>query len=311
MLELRDVEKSYGAFKAVAGVSLELRAGEVLGLLGPNGAGKSTTVALIAGLLRPDAGTVRIQGRSLAGASDPLKLAIGLVPQELALFEALPAWDNLILMAALYGLQGHEAARAAERVLAFVGLEGRARDRVATFSGGMKRRLNLAAAMLHDPPLLILDEPTVGVDPQSRNAIFDNIEALKAAGKALLYTTHYMEEAERLCDRIVIMDGGRVLAADSLQGLLRRLPATSLLSATLDAPGTGAWLADLQREAFVASASLDQDHLRIGLADLNRDAPAALLWLGARSLTWSRVDNQRPSLESVFLALTGRTLRDA
>lgn len=311
MLDVVDIEKSYGSFKAVNTISFQLRPGEILGLLGPNGAGKSTTVALIAGLLQPDRGTVTFDGRGLTGPSDPLKRAIGLVPQELALFEALTAWDNLGLMGALYGLGGRELSQAQERVLAFVGLEGRARDPVATFSGGMKRRLNLAAALLHDPRLLILDEPTVGVDPQSRNAIFDNLEALRAQGKALLYTTHYMEEAERLCDRIIILDGGQILAEDTLAGLLRRLPTTSLLWVSLEGPAPGPWLEALAREPYVTTAAWVRERLQIGLQDLNRDAPKALQWLAAQGLAWSQVDNERPTLETVFLTLTGRPLRDA
>ena len=234
MLEVHAVEKAYGPRKAVDGVSLTLRPGEILGLLGPNGAGKTTTVAMIMGLIAPDAGEVRIHGRALQGDADPLKAQLGLVPQDLALYEDSSARENLALFGALYGLSGQALAEATERVLGVVGLRDRAQEPVSAFSGGMKRRLNLAVALLHDPALLILDEPTVGVDPQSRAAIFEALEALRASGKALLYTTHYMEEAERLCDRIVIMDHGRVLAEDTVKGLLRRLPATGILLMDLE-----------------------------------------------------------------------------
>ena len=217
-LAVRSVRKTYGNITAVEDVSFSAAAGETIGLLGPNGAGKSTTVAMIAGLTKPDAGEVLIEGRALQGDTDPAKRRIGLVPQELALYDELPARTNLRFFAALYGIDGAAADKAIDAALELVGLADRAKDKPGTFSGGMKRRLNLAAALLHDPQILLLDEPTVGVDPQSRNAIFDNLETLKARGKTLIYTTHYMEEAERLCDRLVVIDHGKVIANDTLQG---------------------------------------------------------------------------------------------
>src|SRR5207302_517338 len=192
---------------------------QLVGLLGPNGAGKTTTVSMIAGLLTPDAGEVLIGGKRLAGDTDPAKRKVGLVPQDLALYDELSARDNLRFFGALYGLRGAALERAIGAAIDLVGLGDRLRDRVKTFSGGMKRRLNLAAGLLHDPDILLLDEPTVGVDPQSRNAIFDNLEELKRRGKAILYTTHYMEEVERLADHIVIIDNGKVVADDTLSGL--------------------------------------------------------------------------------------------
>src|SRR5262245_19105768 len=222
MLEARGLRKTYGSIVAVDGVSLRADAGQTIGLLGPNGAGKTTTVSIIAGLVRPDAGEVLIQGRPLGGDTDPLKLKLGLVPQDLALYDELPALQNLMLFAALYNLSGEEARKAIGEATELVGLADRVKDKVKTYSGGMKRRLNLAAALLHDPQILLLDEPTVGVDPQSRNAIFENLETLKQRGKTLVYTTHYMEEAERLADRIVVMDHGKVLAGDTLSGLRSR-----------------------------------------------------------------------------------------
>src|ERR1700691_5622084 len=234
MLQVDGLKKSYGALVAVNSVSLRAGAGETIGLLGPNGAGKTTTVSMIAGLVRPDSGTVEIEGRRLSGDTDPNKRRIGLVPQDLALFDELTAQANLQLFAALYDLDGAAARRAIGEALDLVGLADRAQDRVKNYSGGMKRRLNLAAALLHDPQILLLDEPTVGVDTQSRNAIFDNLEALKHRGKTLVYTTHYMEEAERLCDRIVIIDHGKVIADDTLQALHQLLPVTNLIAVELD-----------------------------------------------------------------------------
>ena len=223
ILEAKQLRKSFGQLVAVNEVSLALDAGKLVGLLGPNGAGKTTTVSMIAGLVTPDRGEVLVDGRRLTGDTDPGKRRIGLVPQDVALYEELTARENLRFFGALYNLSGAVLESATAAALALVGLTERARDAVQTFSGGMKRRLNLAAGILHDPDVLLLDEPTVGVDPQSRNAIFDNLELLKQRGKALLYTPHYMEEAERLADRIVVIDHGNVVADDTLDGLQMRL----------------------------------------------------------------------------------------
>jgi ABC-2 type transport system ATP-binding protein len=254
MLEVIDLAKSFGGRVAVAGISFVAETGRTLGLLGPNGAGKSTIVNIIAGVLRADAGEARVHGQSIDSDTSPSKRLIGFVPQDLALYDELSALDNLRLFGSLYGIAGSALRERAGSVLDVVRLADRAGDRVESFSGGMKRRLNIAAAMLHEPRVLLLDEPTVGVDPQSRNAIFDTLAALKARGLTLIYTTHYMEEAERLCDRIVIIDHGRVLADDTLAGLCAGIPQA------------------------------------------------------ARPV--QPVEPARPTLESVFLELTGRKLRD-
>jgi ABC-2 type transport system ATP-binding protein len=219
MLDVRHLRKAFGSLVAVDDVSFTVGRGQLIGLLGPNGAGKTTTVSMIAALVTPDRGEVLVDGAPLAGDTDPKKRRIGLVPQDLALYDEMPARANLRFFGALYGLSGTPLEAAIAAAAGLVGLADRLDERVAAYSGGMKRRLNLAASLLHDPDILLLDEPTVGVDPQSRNAIFDNLEQLKSRGKALLYTTHYMEEVERLADRIVVMDHGRVIADDTLQGL--------------------------------------------------------------------------------------------
>ena len=224
MLEARNLGKAFGHVIAVDGVSFTLESGQLLSLLGPNGAGKTTTVSMLAGVVAPDRGDVLVDGHRLSGDVDPAKRRIGLVPQDVALYEELTARDNLRFFGGLYGFGGAVLDRAIASVLDLVGLADRARDRVNTYSGGMKRRLNLAAGLLHDPDVLLLDEPTVGVDPQSRHAIFENLQQLKRRGKAILYTTHYMEEAERLSDRIVIMDHGQVIAENTLAGLQREHP---------------------------------------------------------------------------------------
>ena len=216
MLQVESLSKRYGERVAVNAISFSIAQGETVGLLGPNGAGKTTAIAMISGISRPDGGEVILGGVSLAQDANALKRRVGLVPQDLALYEELSAWANLQLFGGLYGLGAAELLPRAKAALALVGLADRSADRVKSFCGGMKRRLYIAGALLHEPDLILLDEPTVGVDPQSRNAIFDNLEELKRRGKTLLYTTHYMEEAERLCDRVLILDHGRILASDTV-----------------------------------------------------------------------------------------------
>jgi ABC-2 type transport system ATP-binding protein len=307
LLEATGLRKSYGARTAVADVSLTVRAGEVLGLLGPNGAGKSTTVGMISGLTAPDAGTVTVAGTTLAKDERAYKRRIGLVPQDLALFEDLPARTNLELFGALYDLPKDQLARRAAEVLDMVGLADRARDKPATFSGGMKRRLNIACALMHDPDVLLLDEPTAGVDPQSRNAIFEGLEALKAAGKALVYTTHYMEEAERLADRIVIIDHGSVVASGSLAALYRLLPATQTLHLDIE----GAISPDhLLALPGVKNMKFEGGRLTLGLDDLSQHTAAVLQALADAGVKLRNLSSDRANLEDVFLALTGSQLRD-
>jgi len=219
VLTLTHLRKAYGTLVAVDDLSLTVARGEVLGLLGPNGAGKSTTVSLAVGLLAPDVGTVAIDGHG-APTTPAVRRAIGVAPQALALYDLLTGEENLRFFGEMYGLTGTRLGERVQWALDFVGLTDRRRDRVTGYSGGMKRRLNLAAAVVHDPDLILLDEPTAGVDPQSRHQIFQNIFALKELGRTVIYTTHYMEEAERLCDRVAIVDRGRLLALGTVQQLL-------------------------------------------------------------------------------------------
>ena len=311
ILEADSLNKSYGNLMAVSGISLEAGAGETVGLLGPNGAGKTTTVSMIAGLVRPDSGAVRIEGRPFEGDADPIKRRIGLVPQDLALYDELTAQANLQLFAALYDLEGAAARRAIGETLELVGLRDRGHDPVKNSSGGMKRRLNLAAALLHDPQILLLDEPTVGVDPQSRNAIFDNLEVLKRRGKTLLYTTHYMEEAERLCDRFIIIDHGKVVADDTLPGLYRMVPATNLLAVELEDGHNELRLDQLAALPGIHTAKLEAGTLTVGVADLATETPRLLAWLVERGHRYRHVASERADLETVFFTLTGRSLRDS
>jgi ABC-2 type transport system ATP-binding protein len=281
MLTLTDITKRYGERTAVDHLSLDVARGEILGLLGPNGAGKTTTMHIAVGLLRPDAGTVTVAGLGSPLRSD-VRRVIGLAPQSLALYDLLTAEENLRFFADIYGLPRAVVARRVDWALALVGLQERRRERVETFSGGMKRRLNIAAALLHEPSLVLLDEPTVGVDPQSRNAIFDSILQLKAAGLTIVYSTHYMEEAVRLCDRVAIVDHGRVLALDSVEALVAQHGGDRVLVTRSDG-----------------------DEVRTP----TRDPLTALQALAAqRPIDYFRVDE--PTLEQVFLSLTGRELRD-
>ncbi len=298
MLRCHQLTKRFADLVAVDGLDLTVEPGETFGLLGPNGAGKSTTIRMALGVTAPDAGTVEIVGHG-APTEPRTRRAIGYAPQELALYEELTARENLRFFGQLQGLTG---SRLRERVtwgLEFAALQDRASDRVDTFSGGMKRRLNLACAALHDPELLLLDEPTVGVDPQSRNHLFDTVEQLAAAGKTIVYTTHYMAEAERLCRRVAIVDHGRVLACDTVSNLIAEHGGSAVVEAELTGEPSAA--------ARELGAIDDHGTLRFETAD----ASAAVDRLTRAGVEYRALHVRRPDLESVFLELTGRSLRDA
>jgi ABC-2 type transport system ATP-binding protein len=304
------LQKKFGATTAVAEVSFAAAPGKVLGLLGPNGAGKSTTISMVAGLMKPDSGSVRIDGIPLGTGADPAKRRLGLVTQEIALLEDLPARMNLEFFGGLYGLSGRMLAARIAAALELTSLADRARDPPVEFSGGMRRRLNIACALLHEPQILLLDEPTVGVDPQSRNAIFETIKVLAGEGRTVVYTTHYMEEVERLCDRVVIIDHGRVLADDTLAGLLANAAVSNRLTLKYDLPPDGAALAEITILPGVTRVDLDGNELVVCAADLGLAAPRVLERLAARGHRCQELTSRRANLEDVFLALTGRTLRD-
>ena len=314
MLLVDHVTKTYGDLTAVKDVSFAVPRGQCFGLLGPNGAGKTTTISMICGILAPDSGRVEVEGQSVSADTSPAKGRIGYVPQELALYEELGATDNLRLFGAMDGLRGVPLRNRIAEALAITGLADRATEPVSRFSGGMKRRLNIAAGLVHDPDLLIFDEPTVGVDPQSRNAIFDTLKGLQAAGKTILYTTHYMEEVERLCDRVAIMDHGAIVANDTLDGLRRLLPASDEVGMEIDPQslndGDG-WVGELRSACGgVRQARFKGTTLTLDVDHLTRDVPAVLAWLEGRKLEVCGVASRRATLEDVFLHLTGRTLRD-
>ncbi len=310
LLSVHSLHKSFGTRKAVDAVSFQVNPGQTLGLLGPNGAGKSTTVSMVCGLIHPDRGEVCIAGQRVAAGNSAAKRMMGLVPQDLALYDELSALQNLKIFGALYGLSGAALRGRCAEVLDLVQLSDRQTDKPASFSGGMKRRLNIAAALMHQPQLLILDEPTVGVDPQSRNAIFDSLQALKRQGCALIYTSHYMEEVERLADHIVIIDHGRVIADETPAALYQRLPAKAALRLTPAQPLATSVLQSLQQLEGVTDVATDVDDLVIGLVSAEHAQPV-LVWLTAQGCQASQFSTARTSLEAIFLTLTGRTLRDA
>jgi len=310
MLSLVNVIKRFGDRTAVDDVTFEVAKGQTLGLLGPNGAGKTTTLSIMSGLLQQDAGTVTFDGRLVRPRDGFFKLHVGLVPQDLALYEELTAWQNLELFAGLYNLAAGKFRERANDALSLVELSDRRDHKVKTFSGGMKRRLNIAAALLHDPEVLLLDEPTVGVDPQSRNAIFENLIELKRRGKTLVYTTHYMEEAEKLCDRIVIIDHGKVIANDTVHGLYRRLPPSQTVFLQIDEPVNSDVIAKLVQLPIVDSAVPVAQGLQIESTDFSTSLGPMLGILGNAGIRVAAIRAGGANLEDVFIHLTGHALRD-
>jgi ABC-2 type transport system ATP-binding protein len=289
------LKKSFGDVVAVDDVTFEVQQGETFGLLGPNGAGKTTTINMIVGALRPDSGQVRVNGED-----DPtrptVRRSIGVAPQSLALYNELTGEENLAFFGRLYGIAKEKLAERVEWGLAFAGLTDRRKHRAGTYSGGMQRRLNMVCGLMHDPRVVVLDEPTVGVDPQSRNLLFENIEALKRDGRTILYTTHYMEEAERLCDRVAIMDHGKLLAMDTVHNLLREHGGPSMVEIEFDDRPSGL-------EAL--GGAWDKGRWRV-----QTESPVALLGKASAAGQLANVSIRRANLEAVFLNLTGRSLRD-
>jgi ABC-2 type transport system ATP-binding protein len=305
MLQLRSVTKRYGSLVALNDVSLDIGRGEFFGLLGPNGAGKSTLMSLVAGLRAPDSGTLTLDGAPLTSRDSATRVALGLVPQSIALYDELSAEQNLKIFGELYGLRGADLRTRIDEALEAVQLADRRRDQVKAFSGGMQRRLNLVAALLHRPKLLLCDEPTVGVDPQSRNAIFDFLEARARAGLTVIYSTHYMEEATRLCTRIGIIDHGKILALGTLDELLTKLPFEEEIH--FPATPASAPLA-AQLAALGDVATVDGRHRFRPRAEFKLSTFYALA--ETHGLPPRLFTQERPTLEALFLHLTGRKLRE-
>lgn len=296
MIEVHQLVKRYGNHTAVDGISFEIGSGETFGLLGPNGAGKTTTILMAVGAIAPDSGEVRLNGQSDPTRKE-IRREVGVVPQNLAIYEELTAEENIRFFSRIYGLSGKRLRERVDWGLDLAGLTDRRKDRAGTYSGGMKRRLNLACALAHEPKVLFCDEPTVGVDPQSRNHIFDSIERIKDGGCTLIYTTHYMEEATRLCDRVAIVDHGKVLAVGAVEDLVQEHGGSALVEAELT---------EVPADPSALPGTLEGTRLRIETDRPLEDIAA----LGKHDIRIERLSVERPDLERVFLHLTGRSLRD-
>jgi ABC-2 type transport system ATP-binding protein len=309
MIEVQDLRKQYGQLAAVDGVSFTAPAGAIFGLLGPNGAGKSTTIGCISGLLQPTAGRVTVLGHDVRRDGVAARRSLGVVPQELALYEDLSAGENLAYWGGAYGLRGVPLRRRIEDVLDLAGLGDRAREPVKRLSGGMKRRLNFACGIVHQPKVLLLDEPTVGVDPQSRVRLLELVRDQARAGTCVLYTTHYMEEAQELCDRLAIIDHGRIVAAGSLEELRRLMGERDVLRLS------GVFQPDAARAALSVAGDLEvvqasDDTLILSMKGASRMLPAVFAAVSQAGAEIHETTLTQPSLHSLFIKLTGRALRE-
>jgi ABC-2 type transport system ATP-binding protein len=309
VIEVEQLRKVYGDLVAVDGASFMANAGEIFGLLGPNGAGKSTTLGCICGLLAPAAGRVRVLGHDVVHDGRAARQALGVVPQEIALYEDLSAAENLDYWGSVQGMTGRGLRNRIDEVLALTGLADRAREPVKKFSGGMKRRLNFAAGIIHEPKVLLLDEPTVGVDPQSRVRLLDLVRAQAASGACVLYTTHYMEEAETLCDRLAVMDHGRLIAQGTLADLRGALHERDLVRLSGLFPADAVRMA-LQSLEAVEIVTLEPAHLTLSVQEASSMLPALFQALSAAGAEIRGTTLTQPSLESLFIKLTGKELRE-
>ena len=309
MLTAASLVKRFGGLTAVDGVSFAISEGETFGLLGPNGAGKTTAISMICGLLKPNEGSVTVDGEPIATTSTRGRSAIGLVPQDLAIYPDLTGEENLRFFGHLYGMSGQPLAGRVAEVLELVGLSERKDNHSKEYSGGMKRRLNIGIGLLHRPKLLVLDEPTVGVDPQSRNAILESVENLSTAGMAVLYTTHYMEEAERLCDRVAIIDEGKIQAEGTRRELVSMVGEKDRV--TISGTGNLAAAAEaLRLIAGVTDASSSDQRIDVLATDASAILPELLASVTTSGGSITGVEVEEPNLEAVFLHLTGKALRD-
>ena len=311
ILEVHDLVKQYGNFTAVKGISFAVQEGEIFSLLGPNGAGKTTTISVLSTLYAPTRGDAVIAGHSVTRSPMDVRRAIGVVPQELALYDDLTARENLVFWGQMYGLAGKALAARVDEVLAQIGLTGRAKERVKTYSGGMKRRVNIGVGLLHKPRLLFMDEPTVGIDPQSRRAILDSVKELNRQGMTILYTTHYMEEAQELSHRVGIMDHGELIALGSQAELTRQVGETETLVLHIGADEDAEALAQSLRSiAGVLQANVTDHEIALTTHQAEEILAPVVTRANERGIKIHSIDMREPNLEAVFLQLTGRGLRD-
>jgi len=308
-IEVNNLKKSFGDFQAVQDANFKAESGEVLSLLGPNGAGKSTTISMLSGLLAPTGGDASIMGHSVTKEPEAAKKSLGVVPQDIALYPDLSARENLVFWGKMYGLRGAELKSRVDEVLEVIGLADRQKDHVGKFSGGMKRRVNIGAALLHKPDVVIMDEPTVGIDPQSRRHILDNVKELNKQGMTVLYTTHYMEEAAELSNHIAIMDKGKVIAYGTHNELIKLVGEQTRIDITLNVEGSNVQDAWKQVDG-VSKIDAQDGTVTVLVDDSNRVLPHLFEEASKVDVRITSVDIQEPNLETVFLHLTGRALRD-
>jgi ABC-2 type transport system ATP-binding protein len=308
-IEVNGLAKQFGDLQAVRGVSFTVQAGEIFSLLGPNGAGKSTTISMLAGLAAPNAGDARLMGHSIRTGSSQARAALGVVPQDIALYGDLSARENLVFWGKMYGLRGKELNRRVDEVLEMIGLSDRQKGRVDTFSGGMKRRVNIGVALLHRPAVVIMDEPTVGIDPQSRRHILDSVLELNRQGMTVLYTTHYMEEAAELSDHIAIMDQGQIIACGTHDELVQMVGEQARIDLMLNGD-VQLVSSEWEKIEGVSRVSPNETHITVLAADSNLALPRLFEAANNCGARINSVDIREPNLEAVFLHLTGKALRD-
>ncbi len=308
-IRVENLHKDFGEVYAVQGIEFKVQRGEIFSLLGPNGAGKSTTISMISGLLKPDEGEILVSGFDVEKESMQTKAAIGVVPQDIALYEDLSAQENLTFWGKMYGLRGDPLKKRVDEILEIIGLGERQKGRVGKFSGGMKRRLNIGIALLHKPEVVIMDEPTVGIDPQSRRNILDSVMELNQQGMTVFYTTHYMEEAQELSDHIAIMDHGKIIASGTHNELVKIIGGLDRIELTINTESAKvieAW----KTISGVQQVTADNGHLTLLANDSNIVLPEIFEAAAKADSRITSVEIQEPNLEAVFLHLTGRALRD-
>lgn len=309
LLNIKELTKKFGDFTAVDNISLAIYEGEIYGLLGPNGAGKSTTINIISGLLSADKGSIEFIDKDIRKHSNEVKRNIGIVPQDIAIYEDLTAFENVSFFASLYGLKGNELKEKAREALEFVSLTDKAKEFPKGFSGGMKRRLNIACAIAHRPKLIIMDEPTVGIDPQSRNHILQSVKKLNSLGCTIIYTSHYMEEVEEICTKVGIIDHGKVIAEGTKEELKGLITDKSVVSLTLNS------ISNISEEEImgingVFSVELEDNKVKVSSHKETNNLDKLILYFTSKKIGIKNVESKTPDLETVFLTLTGRKLRD-